>query len=139
MRLEAAAAALSALLTVSACSSPVAKRPEPGPSVQSASLVIDGKVQSLQDDVSCSDHSGGFVIRVGDSPGGIFVVPKAGAEDQVDSVELGNSSGAVLVSHNARVSTTDGKYYVITGDAVPESDKTSANAKPFELKVNCSQ
>jgi hypothetical protein len=139
MNLLAAAVASAAALTVQACSSPTTSQPEPSPPKKAASLVIDGIEQPLQNDVSCTDHSGGFAIRVGQTPGDVFVVLKAGAQNRVDSVELGNSTGTALVSHNATVISADGKYYVITGDAVPESDKTAANAKPFELRVNCPQ
>ena len=136
MTARLAAATAVALFAVSACSPNVDR--SPAMTVENpASLTVDGKKQHIDGGVSCSSHSGGFAIRVGDGPNEIFVVLDVGGAHRVKSVELGMSTGTALVSKNATYTYGDSGIYVVTGDAIPNDKSDSAAAKPFELQVNC--
>jgi Mycobacterium 19 kDa lipoprotein antigen len=103
---------------------------------QEVSLTIDGKKQDVRGLVSCSSHADGDVIKIGDSPGGIYV-HVAPQNSGVDEIELGNTTGKLLSARGAKVSLKPDGVYDITGETVT-ADKTDADApKPFELKVKC--
>jgi hypothetical protein len=100
------------------------------------SLVIDGKKQAVTGSVSCSSHSGGDEIEVGD----IRVMLSAAEDRHLVEAELGKSTGRPLVAgDNTRVSILNGGDYDydITGNAMPQDPKDSTPPKPFELKIKC--
>ncbi|MFZ0718851.1 lipoprotein LpqH [Mycobacterium sp.] len=118
--------AAASLLGLAGCSDPP---------VTGVSLVIDGKQQDVRGSVSCSSHSAGDAIDVGDIR--VMIEPQASG---VGYAKLGDSTGKYLkAGNNAKLSRLHGgEYdYDITGDAVPEDPRDSSPPKPFELKVKC--
>ena len=118
--------ATASLLGLAGCSDPAAV---------GVSLVIDGKEQYVRGSVSCSSHSAGDAIGVGDIR--VMIEPQASG---VGYAKLGDSTGKYLkAANNAKLSLLNsGEYdYDITGDAVPEDPRDSSPPKPFELKIKC--
>ena len=107
-----------------------------GPLANGVSLTIDGKKQAVRGAVSCSSHSAGDAIKVGNLPDGIYVhiAPEASG---IEELELGNSTGKSLVGADAKVSLEQDGTYDITGEAVPKDKQDSSAPKPFELKIKC--
>ncbi|HTQ19270.1 lipoprotein LpqH [Mycobacterium sp.] len=120
----------ASLLWVAGCS-PGAAAPAPG-----VSLTIDGKNQVVQGSVSCSSHSAGEAIQVGEMPSGVYV-HVAPQNSGIEEVKLGNSTGKPLVGRNANLSLGQDGTYDITGEAVPADTNDSSAPKPFELKIKC--
>jgi Mycobacterium 19 kDa lipoprotein antigen len=101
----------------------------------SGTLVIDGKDQNVDGEVSCHSHAGGNVMEVSDR---IFVVIRPGSDLVVNSVDFVDSTGTKFVARDDGLSARrDGDFTVITGQAVPESEPTSTDAKSFELRMSC--
>lgn len=91
-------------------------------------LVIDGETRALTGEIFCSDHSGGFAIRVA-APDDVFVALEPGGGTRVDSADLGT-----LTAREAEV-TSNGDAYVVTGKASAAPDAPAT--VPFELRVTC--
>jgi Mycobacterium 19 kDa lipoprotein antigen len=105
-------------------------------SAQEFSLTIDGKKQNVRGLVSCSTHEAGDVIKVGDSPSGIYV-HVAPQNSGIEQIDLGNSTGKSLTAQGAKVSLKPDGMYDITGEAVTADSRDADTPKPFELKVKC--
>ncbi len=117
----------ASLLWVAGCFAPLARN---------VSLTIDGNKQNIRGSVSCSSHSAGEAIEVGDLPSGIYVhvAPQVSG---IEELKLGNSTGKSLIARNAKVSLEHDGTYDITGEAVPEDATDTSAPRPFELKIKC--
>jgi hypothetical protein len=106
------------------------------PLAEGVSLTIDGKKQALRGAVSCSSHSAGDAVKVGNMPDGIYVhiSPQIGGVVTTEELDLGNSTGESLVGANTTVTRLHDGAYHITGTAVRQ-DATAP--KFFELIVKC--
>jgi hypothetical protein len=140
-----------AVMTVG-CSAQASADPPPSPSAPGApanpavKLVIDGKEQSVLGTPSCSDHSGGIGISVGEKPRDVFIrlIPWnspllvgevsfgsgfTGAEPAYD----GKADGSDVTSNVAE----EGDTYKIRRDAFDGASPESNPNEPFELAITC--
>lgn len=107
-------------------------------------VTIDGKDQSIEGNVVCSDMGGNTNIAIGNASTGIGAVVSSGDSPSVVSVGLGNVNGITLGYQSgagqgdAKVEKDD-KTYKISGNAtgVDMANPMQPVTKPFEIEVSC--
>lgn len=111
----------------------------PAPLANGVSLTIDGKKQAVRGSISCSSHSAGDAVKVGDLPDGIYIhiSPELSGVSRIEELDLGNSTGKSLVGEDTKLTLKQDGTYHITGNAVPQDKQDSNAPKPFELNIKC--
>jgi hypothetical protein len=134
------------------CSTQSSAGPPPSPSGPdvlanpAVTLVIDGKEQAVLGTPSCSDHSAGTAISVGEEPNDIFIrlipwnspllVGEVSFGSGFTGGELrydGKADGSDVTSNL----TDEGNTYKIHGDAIARAARESMRTEPFELEITC--
>jgi hypothetical protein len=115
----------------------------PNPAVK---LVIDGRDQSVLGTPSCSDHSGGIGISVGDEPNDIFIrlIPW-NSPLLVGDISFGSGFIGAELTYDGKADGSDvisdlaeeGNTYKIHGDAIARASPESTRTEPFELEITC--
>lgn len=130
----------SAVLLISAATVPCAAGcASLAPVAEGVSLTIGGKKQVIRGSISCSSHSAGDDVKVGQLPGGLYlhISPELAGVLTVEELDLGDSTGKSLVGDDTTVTLQKDGTYHITGNAVPHDKHDTSAPEPFELSLKC--
>jgi ipoprotein LpqH len=143
------AAAATVVAALAGCSS---NKPSTGASGSSSApapggnkVIVDGQIQNVTGQVSCTQVNGNLSIGIGDPTTGIGAVVTNADPPVVQAVGLGNLTGVTLgYSDGAQnqgnaQATKSGNSYTIKGTAtgINSADQQQALTKPFEIDVTC--
>jgi ipoprotein LpqH len=127
--------------STSASSSSSSSAPAPGGN----KVIVDGQIQNVTGQVSCTQVNGNLSIGIGDPTTGIGAVVTNADPPVVQAVGLGNLTGVTLgysagaQNQGNAQATKSGNSYTIKGTAtgVNSANPQQPLSKSFEMDVTC--